>query len=69
MIWFIQNSRKYRVIYNDLKQKSGFLGVRQGMGREDQEEGIMKVSEQTSMDNEYVHYFDCGDAFMNLYIG
>ena len=37
------------------------------MGREDQEEGIMKVSEQTSMDNEYVHYFDCGDGFITTY--
>lgn len=37
--------------------------------REEHDEKITKRHEKTFWGDEYVHYFDCGDAFMNLYIG
>lgn len=47
-------------------QISGCLGV--GRHRERWEGGFTKGHEKTFEDDGYVHYLDCGDGFMYVYI-
>lgn len=43
------------------------LGNREA-GGEEREEGITKRCEEAFASDEHVHYFDCGDSFMSVYI-
>lgn len=52
-----KNSRKCKLIYNDINQNSGCdLSMKWGVG----EERITKEYEKTLTDDEYVHQLDCG---------
>lgn len=62
----IQKSRKYRLIYSDRKQTSGFLEMGTGM-RRGRKEGV-KGCKEALRGNGYIHYPDCGDGFMDEHL-
>ena len=59
MILFLQNLRKFRLI-NSIRKKNH--------GQKGWEEYIIKGYKDTFWGNGYVHYIDCGNDFMGVYI-
>lgn len=59
MIHFYK-SLESKLIYNDRRQISGYLGM---TGRAELEKGIKKGHEETFWDVGCIHYLDCGVGF------
>lgn len=66
MIPFIENSKKYKLMYSDRKQINSCLGM--GAMREGQEKKTKRRNEDTLGDDRYSHYPDYGHGFMNVYM-
>lgn len=58
----MQHSRKCKLIYSNRKQISTCLGIGKW-------QGILKGHEKTFEGDGCVHYLECTDSFMGVYIG
>lgn len=64
---FTFNSRKCKLKYGDRKEISGCLGLMVG-GRERSEGGTSEGHEETFRGDQYIHYLDGDDGFIDVYI-
>lgn len=66
MILFIENPKKYKLMYGDRKKINSCLRMGARNAVQGQQEKKTKRSEEILGEDRYAHYPDYGDGFMNV---